>query len=196
MSIFDLLFLLMVFASLVMLAAAALLAVRGKFKHSLRTLSGLGICLAVYLATGLAVSFLKPQRVIAVGDAWCFDDWCLTVETVRQTPASSQVAYDVGLRISSRARGVAQRANGAWIYLIDKQGQRYSPDPDLSQVPLDIRLRPGESIVTSRTFQIPAGVQELGLITGHGGHYCGPMDILIIGQSGCLFQKPTMIRIQ
>jgi len=102
----------------------------------------------------------------------------------------------VGLRISSRARRVTQRASGAWLYLIDDRGHLYSPDPDPSAVPLDVLLQPGESVTTSRVFEIPSGVRRLGLVTGHGGPYCGTMDILIIGASGCLFKKPSMIRIE
>jgi len=133
---------------------------------------------------------------MSIGDPWCFDDWCLTVVSVDRTPGPSQVSYNVELRISSRARRVAQRANGAWIYLIDEQGRRYSPDPAPSAVPLDVLLQPGESATTLRVFRVPPDARELGLITGHGGPFCGPMDLLIIGSGGCLFGKPTMIRIQ
>jgi hypothetical protein len=57
-------------------------------------------------------------------------------------------------------------------------------------------LQPGESVTTSRTFLVSAPVHRLGLVTGHGGSYCGWEAFLIIGESGCLFKKPTMIQIQ
>jgi hypothetical protein len=196
MSVFDLLFLLMFLISVVALAAAMVLAIRGRRPRALEILRTYVVCAALYLAAGIAVSFFKPQRVIPAGDPWCMDDWCLTVEKVSRTPAASRVSYQVGLRISSRARRVTQRANGAWIYLIDDQGRRYSPDPDPSTVPLDVLLQPGESVTTSRVFEIPSDVRPAGLVTGHGGPYCGPMDILIIGAGGCLFKKPAMIRIE
>lgn len=196
MTIFDLLFLVAALASLTTLATAGVLALRGKFKEAIWVLTVYGVCLAVYLATGLAVSLIKPQRVIAMGDPWCFDDWCLTAESVQKTSVSLPPGYVVNLRISSRARGITQRANGAWIYLIDAKGRRYAPEPDPSQPPLDIRLGPGESVATARTFRVPDGVHQLGLITGHGGPYCGPMAFAAIGDSGCLFRKPAMIRIQ
>jgi len=90
---------------------------------------------------------------------------------------------------------MAQRAKGAWIYLIDDRGRRYAPERDLSAVPLDVVLQPGESVSTSRV-HVPPDVQRLGLITGHGGPYCSPMDILIVAAGGCLFGKPALIRIQ
>jgi len=196
MSIFDLLFLFLFPVSLITLAAAVISAIRGRRSGALRILGVYGLCAAGYLATGVAVDFLKPQRVIPAGEPWCLDDWCLTVENVSRTPAASQVSYRIGLRISSRARRVTQRAKGAWIYLIDEQGRRYSPDADPSAVPLDVLLRPGDSVSTARAFEVPAGTRALGLVTGHGGPYCGAMDILVIGAGGCLFQKPTMIRIE
>ena len=132
MSIFDLLFIVAFLTSVVTLATAAISAIRGRRAQALKILGVYAICAGAYLATGLTVSFLKPQRMIAAGDPWCFDDWCLTVDKVVRTPASSQISYDVQLRISSRARRVTQRAAGAWIYLIDGQGHRYSPEPDPS----------------------------------------------------------------
>jgi hypothetical protein len=195
MTIFDLLFIIAFLTSVVTLATAAVTAIRGRRAQALKILRIYAICAAAYLATGLTVSFLKPRRMIAAGDPWCFDDWCLTMDSVVRTPASSQVSYNVQLRISSRAGRVTQRAAGAWVYLIDGHGHRYSPEPDPSSVPLDVLLQPQESVTASRIFRVPSGVHDLGLITGHGAPYCGPMDILIIGEGGCLFGKPTMIQI-
>jgi len=196
MTVFDLLFLLAALASLVTLVAAAAFAVRGPRRRALKILRVYGICVLAYLIVGVVTAFLKPQRVIPTGLPWCFDDWCLTVEGVSQTPSQQGVSYRVELRIFSRAGRVAQRARGAWIYLIDDQGRLYSPDPDPSAVPLDVLLQPRESVTTSRTFHVSADVHGLGLLTGHGGSYCGPTAFLIIGETGCLFKKPTMIRIQ
>lgn len=196
MSIFDLLFVLVFLATVATLVVAGVAALRGRGATALRILGVLGACIAAYVATGLFVSLLEPRRVIAAGDPWCFDDWCLAVEHVSRTPGASDVTYAVDLRVFSRARRVTQRALGAWIYLIDPHGHRYPPDADASGVPLDLRLGPNESVATSRVFHVPAGVRDLGLVTGHGGPYCGVMDILVIGAGGCVFRKPTMIRIE
>src|SRR5580692_3378825 len=127
MTVFDLLFILAFLISAVTMAFAAVFAVRGRLPRALKILRLYCICASAYLAIALAVGFLKPQRVISIGDPWCFDDWCLTVERVDRTAGPSQVSYNVALRFSSRARRVTQRANGAWVYLIDDQGRRYSP---------------------------------------------------------------------
>lgn len=195
MTIFDLIFLLAVLLSAVTLVLAAIAAIRGKGARSLKILRAWGIGVVIYCTCALSVSFLTPQHIVAIGNPWCFDDWCLTVEGVKPAPVDGAVSYRVDLRLSSRARRVSQRALGAWIYLIDDAGHRYAPDSDPSAVPLDVRLGPEESVTTSRTFRVPAGVTHLGLITGHGGPYCR-MEVLIIGSGGCVFNKPAMIGIR
>lgn len=195
MNIFDLIFLASALATAITLAVAAISALRGRGARAFRILRAYGICAVCYSGIALAAHFLKPQRVIAVGTPWCFDDWCLQVDSAEHAAHGSTASYDIKLRIFSAARGITQRANGAWIYLIDNRGIRYAANSDPLAVPLTVKLGPGESISTSRHFEVPADVGALGLITGHGGPYCGAMSLLIIGEGGCLFNRPTMIRI-
>ncbi len=197
MSVFDLLFLVCVLATAVSLVMVVVLALVGRRGASFRALRCLGVAVAGYLVVGLGVSFLKPQRVVRVGEPWCFDDWCLTVEavTVATMSAPAGLSYDVGLRLYSRARRVSQRARGAWIYLLDEHGRRFAPEVASDAIPLDTLLGPGESLATSRSFRIPTGVRPVGLVTGHGDRYCGVMSLLVIGAGGCLFHKPPMVRM-
>jgi hypothetical protein len=182
MTIFDLLFLAAFLASLIALLAAAYAAVRGRTPRAFGILGGW---------ISAAVAYLAPQRVMAPGDPWCFDDWCLTVKNAQRSDAD----YIVNLLISSRAKRVTQRASGAWIYLRDENDTHYDAIPDAAQVPLDVLLQPGESVAATRSFQVPAGVRELGLVTEHGGGPCGALSLVIIGNGGCLFHKQTMIRL-
>jgi hypothetical protein len=195
MSLFDLLFLAAALLTMVTLLVAAILVLRGRGAAAARVLAVLATSAAIYITTGLVLSLLRPQRVWAVGQPSCSDDWCLAAERVTRTTAEGSVDYSVELRVFSRARRVSQRASGAWIFLIDDHGRRYSPEHNPSDTPLDLMLGPGESVRTSRVFRVPAGAHVAGIITGHGGRYCGPMDILVIGESGCVFGKPAMIRI-
>jgi hypothetical protein len=196
-TIFDLLFLVGILASAVTLITVTVLALRGRGAQAVMILRNFGICAGIYLATSVAFAAFAPQRVIRLGDPWCFDDWCISVKRVDRVLNATLVDYNIGLRIFSRAGRVSQRAKGAWIYLIDDRGKRFSPVAGAVDVPLDVLLKPGESVDASRVFRVPADAQGLGLITGHGGGgYCGAMSILIIGQSGCLFDKPAMIRLQ
>lgn len=195
MAIFDLLFLASFLVSVIVMIAAAYAAVRGRVSRAFSILGVWLVCAALYVGASVAVAYAAPQRMIATGTPWCFDDWCLTVENAKRAAG----VYNVNLRISSEAKRVTQRANGAWIYLRDENDRHYDPVPDPAddpkEVPLDVLLQPGESVAAKRSFQVPADVRELGLVTGHGGPPCGLMSLVIIGQGGCLFHKQTMIRL-
>src|SRR5260370_6678112 len=130
-----------------------------------------------------------------VGELWCFDHGGRGVEKVDRAPVGSETAYDIKLRIQNSSRRGVQWAVNAWIYLIDNKGRLYPPVDDPTAVRLDVRLQPLQTVMTSRVFHVPAEVQDLGLITNHGGRYCGAMSMLIIGAGRCLFNKPPMIRI-
>jgi hypothetical protein len=192
MTIFDLLFLALVFVSLAALAAAVVAALRGRGAHALRILGRWAGGAAVYLGIVAAVGWMRPQRVLEIGDPWCFDDWCLSVEHVSARPVPPEVRYDVRLRLFSRARRVSQRALGAWVCLVDARGNRYAPLPDPAAVPLDVRLGPGESVSTSRSFLVPSNAGELGLRTGHG--VGGPAKFIIADEES-LLHRPTYVRI-
>ena len=195
MTPFDLLFLASFLVSIVILVTAAVVAIRGRASRAFSIVGVWLACAALYMAASVAVAYAAPQRIIAAGTPWCFDDWCLTVKDVERTGTR----YNVNVLISSQAKRVTQRANGAWIYLRDENDTHYdptpNPSPDSKEVPLDVLLQPGESVLAERSFQVPVNVHELGLVTGHGGAPCGVMSLVIIGQAGCLFHKQTMIRL-
>jgi hypothetical protein len=191
MTPFDLLFLASFLLSVITLVTAAVVAIRGRASRAFLILGVWLACAVLYLGTSVAVAYAAPQRAIAVGTPWCFDDWCLTVKDVKHADTN----YNVDLLISSEAKRVTQRANGAWIYLRDENDTHYQPSANPSDVPLDILLQPGESVAAQRSFKVPANAHELGLVTGHGGPPCGVMSLVVIGQGGCLFHKQTMIRL-
>ena len=196
MTLFDLMFLAAALATLVVLITAFVLLIRRRGGGALRILRGWAISFAAYVAIGLIVSLVRPAAIRAPGEPWCMDDWCLTMQKAQITATPEANTYRVDLLLHSRAGRVSQRAKGAWLYLIDAQGRRFAADPDASAVPLDVLLHPQESIATSRTFRLPAGAHAVGLVTGHGSPYCGVMSFAVIGDSGCLFHKPPMIRIE
>jgi hypothetical protein len=193
MTLFDLLFLALLLAFLCGLLAVMAAAIRGRFTSALAILRALAIGAALYLAVVALTGWLSPPRVLQVGDPWCFDDWCLSVESATHTEAPPGRIYTVSLRLFSRARRVSQRAAGAWIYLVDSSGRRYSPEPESTAIPLDIRLAPGESVVTSRVFKVPASRGPMSLITGHGLPAGFPVPI--IGDDSAPFHKSTRVRL-
>lgn len=192
MTIFDLLFIVLFFAGIVTLIAAAVSAVRGRRARALTTLRKLSICTVAYLGIVYAATAFSKQVVLRVGDPQCNDDWCIAVEGVKRTPNAVVTAYAVTLRIFSRARRRAQRENiAADVYLVDSRWKRYDPISDGSEIPLNTLLQPGESVTTRRRFELPMDAHDIGLRIGHRA---GLPICLIIGECDA-FHKGTIIRL-
>lgn len=192
MNLFDLLFLAVVLGSTVVWVSAIVLAIRRRGRRALRLLAGWLALLAVYLIVVIAVSILSPQRVIEAGGAQCFDDWCISVNGVKELRNGSSTTYVVSLRLASRARRASQRENGLHVRLIDDQGRRFDPRKDPNEVPFNVLLGPGESVTAERIFDVPADAAGLSLVVRHG---LGPGNV-IIGDSQSLLHKPTLMRLR
>jgi hypothetical protein len=191
MTIFDVIFLALLFAAIVTVIAAVVSLIRGRRREALITIRALALCIAGYIGVVYLVTALSKQTVHRVGDSQCNDDWCISVEGVERTPKQNTATYEVTLRIFSRALRRAQRENIATdVYLVDSNWNRYDPILDGSEVPLNTLLQPEESITTRRRFDLPKGAQEIGLKIGyHSSPIC-----LIIGECEA-FHKGNIIRI-
>lgn len=192
MTIFEPLFILLVLTTIAVLFMAAVAALTGRPANALKLLRRLGIAAAAYFTIVLAVAALGTQKVYHVGDMQCFDDWCITVSGVAHAPAGAGQAWTVTLRISSRAKRVSQRENGAAVYLTDSQHRRFAPDATASEPPLDTRLEPGESVETKRTFQLPPDAAGVSLVFAHEGGF--PIGALIIGENE-FFHKLAIVKL-
>jgi hypothetical protein len=193
LSLFDLLFLIMALATLMALIVATLSVMRGRRDRALRLVQRLALVWLACVLANLIVSGLRHQRIVRPHEAWCFDDWCFTQDSMAVGVRGDTAVYFAHFTLSSRALRVRQRAKGAWIYLMDSEHRRYAPVAEAGDVPLDIELGPGERHSAQRRFEMPFNDVPVGLITGHGGRYCGIMNFLIIGEAGCVFGKPTMV---
>jgi hypothetical protein len=152
-----------------------------------------GIVWAVYMAVVIAVSAIRPRKVLAIGERRCFDDWCIGAEKVDHSDAANLTRYVVTLKVSSTARRVSQSENGIVVYMTDDQGRRFDPVQDRSAVGLNVRLGPEESVTTKRAFDLPPDARNPGLVIAHEGVGI-PMGWLIIGDEGW-FRKPAIVRL-
>ena len=198
--IFTLLLLLCLLASLITFVVAIYRAVRGRRAAAVKLLGRWGIGSIAYLILSVGVSLFKPARVVEPDKNWCFDDWCIAVERVTRRQANEQghTIYATDVRIFNAARS-PEAARGFWVYLRDERDHRYQPLPGAWTDVAATRVGPHEFARTSIAFVVPDGVRELGFVTGHGGGGgpCGLVPSLLeIGQGGCLFHKPNMIRVQ
>lgn len=191
MTLFDLLFLVLLLTAVVTLVGAAAMLFRGQGRRALRMLGRLVIGTVVYVGIVYAATALSKQTVLHPGDPDCSDDWCLAVDSAQRTASGDTAEYDVKLRIFSRALRVAQREMVAKdVYLVDTDWRRYDPAPTTGEIPLNTLLQAGESVTTHRFFHLPAGVHGLGLMVERASL---PVCV-IIGECGA-FHKATMIRI-
>ena len=193
MTLFDLLFLALLFAAVITLLTAGWLAARKEFRRSRRILARLLACAIAYMAVVVIVSLISPRRVLQANATQCFDDWCIAVAASSHTPQDGGTSYHVDLRLSSRARRVSQRENNLLVYLTDRQGQRHDSTA-ASGAPLNALLRPGESVIAGRSFFLPAGAEASGLVITHqGGGF--PISWFIIGYD-TWFRKPAIVQLQ
>ncbi len=205
MSIFDLLFLfsfLLIAAGIVGLLVALFLRRR---RLALRLAIGLVIYAGVYVLLLVSVSLLSPQRVLAMHEVRCFDDWCMAVEQVEQRPAigSAQAQggfYLVTLQVSSQAKRIRQRELDTAVFLVDERGVRYDPSPSGQQAleaagqagqPLNSWLDAGAAFTHIAVFDLPPGVTQPGLVISHGAF---PGSI-IIGDDQSFLHKPTIMSL-
>jgi hypothetical protein len=192
-TVFDLLVIVLFFTAIGTLIAAAVLTVRGRGARALGLLRKLAVCTLVYIGIVYAATALSKEIALHVGEPECDDDWCITVENAKRTPIKAITRYDVTLRIFSRARRVAQREMGARdVYLVDSEWRRYDPVRTGAEVALNTLLQPGESVITSRCFEVPADVRGIGLMVDRPSIL--PV-CLVIGECGA-FHKGTIVRME
>ena len=197
--IFTLLLALSVLASFVVFLVVAYRLIRGRRASGLRLLSVWVGCALFYLATSVTVALAKPARIVEQGQNWCFDDWCLAVEAVHRAPLANgtDVTVTTDIRIYNDARS-PEGAQGFWAQLRDDKDRRYAPTPGPWQEVIKSRVPAHGFARTSIEFVVPKDARLRGFLSNHGsGTPCSLLPSLLeIGQAGCLFGKPNMIRIQ
>jgi hypothetical protein len=209
MMIFDLLFIFVVLASAAALVFAAVSALLARRQRALTVLGGYAVGIVIYLGVVAFVGLISPQRIFAVGEDRCFDDWCVAVADVTAVTELGEGAdrvrangqfYVVTLRLSNHARGRSQRVSSAAVHLIDdkeqlfevsQSGQAAFEAQNGPALPLTSLLEVGQSINTVRVFDIPADSHHVGLTIVHP---VGPAPgLFIIGDDASLFHKPAII---
>ena len=167
MTPYDLPLILVVGSAAVLVIAAFVSLLSNKlgsaFKLTLFAVLGTALYIGVvYLSTALSTKQLVPR-----GTPFCNDDWCLAVETVKQSAEGIHTRYDITLKISSRARGRAQRENGASdVFLEDAQGRRFDALAGPPDVLLNVLLQPGQAVRAQRHFDVPIESREIRLGIG------------------------------
>lgn len=194
MGVFDLVLILTVLASLATLITVAIIAVTGRLALAGRMLVGWGLCVAAYLCLVVVVSLFTHPRLLAIAESACFDDWCIAVDHIDKAaaPGAETQTYSVTFRLSSRARRITQRERNFVAYIRDAEGRRYDTSPVTMGEPFDVQLGPGQSVRTTRVYQLPATAQNPQLVLAHEGGF--PIGWFIIGQGP--FSKGILVAMR
>jgi hypothetical protein len=147
-----------------LLAAFGML-LTGKFRAAAKVATMFILGLTLYLGAASLISRAFPQRVIKLGDSYCWDLWCMGIEKVNATPRGSETVYKIDVRFFSDANNVKTGIDDARVYLVNDHGQRFPLVDDPSVIPITTRLDPGQSLNTSLTFVTPADAGHL-FLTG------------------------------
>ena len=189
MNAFEILFILLFLASVLILAIAAGYALFGRRANAIGILRRYAIILTVYFAIVIVASFGTPRKELAIGESLCFDDWCITIRGVEMIKNQAGDAYVVTARLSSRARRAPQRENGIVLYLTDRTGSRYDAEHSGSDLPFNVQLSPNQNVDVTRTFRLPSGIAPLGVVVAHEGGF--PITWFIIGEGP--FKEPPIV---
>jgi hypothetical protein len=180
-------------ASAVTLIATAVLCFFGEFRRAGRTARRWVLCAAAYAAI-LAIAAMTPHdSALKIGEPYCDDDMCMSVQSVGRTHEYSGTSYRLAIRLFSRANRGSRSAKGASVYLTDEHGRRFLPVRDSSVTPFDVDVEPGQSVNTSLTFHVPSDARTVAFAAG--------MDHIqyasfIIGNGDLLNHPRLRLRIQ
>jgi hypothetical protein len=185
MTIFDLLFLVAALALVIAVLMAAFNAIRGRGSRAFTIARRIAVAAAVYFAAVAAVSVATPRRIVPLGVAQCFDDWCITATAADRSGDSLRVV----LQLSSLARGISQGERDVRVYMVDDGNRRYQPIDDARSIPLSVTIPPAGTVTTTRLFVLPQDARNPVLIVAHDAfpHCC------IIGDRESLFHRATVV---
>ena len=161
-----------------------------------RVLTRWGISAVAYLAISLSASALRPERSIGLGERWCFDEWCVSVDRVTSRSVTGGTMYTLELHTYNDGRR-PQRALYPWMFIRDADGHRYQPSTTDWVASVETSIGSHESHRFPVDFLVSASSRQLAFVTNHGsGTPCNFLSALVfISQGGCLFGKFDSIRL-
>ena len=207
MTLFDLLFLILMVFVIAAAVRILYLLIRRRFHPARKTLIRLLLFMAAYMLVLVGFSLAEPRRQIAIGVPQCFDDWCITVENASRQAAIGELRargnfYVVTVRVSSRAKGRPQRETDVRVYLVDAQGRRFDVSAagqrQLEQegqagMPITSFVAPGGSFESRLAFDVPADARQLSLVKTSWSWF--PFRLIIGGPESWL-HRPTVVPLQ
>ena len=156
---------LLTLATVIGLLVSVGMLVARKFRTAAKVAVASLAAFAFYLASATVISWVSPQKVIKLGDSYCWDLWCMGIDKVNAAPRGQEVVYKIDVHFFSDANTVKTGADEAIIYLVDDRGRRFPLVDDPSVIPINTRLDPRQSLNTSLTFVTASDAEHL-FLTG------------------------------
>jgi len=205
MTIFDLLFLVAVLATIGAALRVAYLLLRRRLAHAGRAARRWAIFAGLYFGLLFVTSAFQPRAVVPIGQPRCFDEWCLAVDGARRqeviggTRARGDYVI-VSARILNSGRGRRQRERDVYALLRDEHGDmhRQSAEGRAALVgstgvgsQLTDSVDAGASERVELVFDVPHGARSFQFIAAHAWF----PHALIMGDAESLFHRPTVVEI-
>jgi hypothetical protein len=179
------------FLVLLALAIAAVMTF-ARVRRAGRVLAGIAVC---YLGGIALVSLVTPRTIVSVGDSYCWDLWCLGIQSVNASPQGETILYTAEVSLfadSTNTQHLAADPSGKqFFYVMDEAGRRF-PVLRSSLGERDITVTPGESVKSELKFVVPAGARSL-YLTGDVGP--PPWVCLYFGSDLNPFHRRTLLRV-
>jgi hypothetical protein len=202
----DLLFLLTVLITVGALLRVGYQLVCARPGAAKTTFLRLGGYLAAYTTTLIAVSLLSRGETLQIGEARCFDEWCIAGTSALRQPSiggarARGIFYVVTLRVSSESRGRPQRETDVDTYLLDARGRRFDVSvagadalqrAGLAGQPVTSVVAPGGSLESRLVFDVALDAAGLGFVKAS---HSGFPRRLIIGDPESFLHRPTVVRL-
>ncbi len=168
---------------------------RGERRRVQRGIQWLVGVWVVYLGVLVGVSLGQKQKVIAIGDAQCFDNMCFTVTGAEEMPGflvkDGRRLIRVSIRVTNRGQS-AQSEGLMKAYMVDGQGRRWKESSGVNGVGLTTRVAGGDSVVSEPVFKVAGDATGLGLVLTQGWRQPG---VLVIGDSDSLMHRRTVVKL-
>ena len=187
MHIADLVFLLVVFATVIALLRIAYLGFAGRGAAAGRAALRTGVILAVYLTVVVVVGLASPRKWVALGEEQRYDDWAITVRKAARTDSG----YAMTIAVANHGLGRPQAERGAEVVLITESGARIHAAEAPGERSIQTTLQPGESFETIRTYKVPSSEAVVGARVIHGAW----PGWFIVGDEQSLLHKRPLVRL-
>lgn len=204
MKLADLGFILVFLLTVLGVLRAVYLLLRRRVTDARRAASRLAMLLLAYLGVLLIVSVVSPAATYAMGAPWCFDDWCLTVDSVT-APATIGTARPIHqwrlawLTVRSTMRRGQQAEPDAYVFLLDHAGvrtyanavgERALDEASPRRKRLTDRLDPQSTFQVQTAFDVSPENGPFGLSKSRRNRFPG---IFIIGDPESLLHRRTTV---